>query len=209
MSRTTRARRTAAALTLVATTATTAATAAGALGAPAGAAPEAAPPQRTTLTFTVDDCDGCTIRLEQGRETDDAQEPAVWSSKTKEVKDGEVSFTVRSKRTRGMSVLVRAPWEGQTGYVTTVAMRYAGNGVGEKVTFKEARDKTKASACWEGVRSLDELTIPLVVREVEVAGVHEQVPGSIAFVKETQSWLDPMRRAPEGVLGSQDTNICR
>jgi hypothetical protein len=51
--------------------------------------------------------------------------------------------------------------------------------------------------------------VPLVVEEVEVDGVHGQVPGSIAFVPTTQSWLAPMRRVWDGVLGSQDVNICR
>ena len=35
------------------------------------------------------------------------------------------------------------------------------------------------------------------------------LPGSIAFVPTATSWLPPMRRTVEGVLGSQDVNICR
>jgi len=34
------------------------------------------------------------------------------------------------------------------------------------------------------------------------------VDGSIAFVPTTQSWLKPMREVWDGVLGSQDVNIC-
>ena len=54
-----------------------------------------------------------------------------------------------------------------------------------------------------------DVTVPIVVEEVEVDGVHGRVPGSIAFVPTTSSWLPPMRRTFDGVLGSQDVNICR
>jgi hypothetical protein len=208
MTRTTGGRRTAAALTLLATTfggavalvESSAATATAPAAAPAAA-------NRTTLTFQVPDCTGCKVQLHQGLETDDPADPVLWDSKVKKVDGGEVSFTVRSRRTQGMSVTVDAPWEGHTGYETTVAFRYRGEDLGDAVTFREARRKKRASACWEGTRR-DEVTIPLTVREVMVEGVHERVRGSIAFVRETQAWLSPMRRAPKGVLGSQDVNIC-
>jgi hypothetical protein len=66
----------------------------------------------------------------------------------------------------------------------------------------------RASACWEGVRSR-EVVVPLVVEKVRVRGQKKEVDGSIAFVPTTQSWLAPMRRVWDGVLGSQDVNICR
>ena len=89
-----------------------------------------------------------------------------------------------------------------------VAWRYGGMLVGDAVTLEEAVTKRRASACWEGVRR-GHVTVPLVVEEVEVDGVHGRVPGSIAFVPTTSSWLPPMRRTVDGVLGSQDVNICR
>lgn len=163
---------------------------------------------RTTLTFTVDDCEGCEVQLVNARSTLDADVVHVWASQTKRVTDGSVTFRIPTRRTWGMSATVRAPWEGHTGYVTTVAWRYDGERVGDTVTLDEAVTKRKASACWEGVRSR-EVTVPLVVEEVRVRGVRKEVDGSIAFVPTTQGWLPPMRRAPEGVLGSQDVNICR
>lgn len=170
------------------------------------ATPAQAAPASTRITFEVPGCEGCEVQLHQARETDDG-DVVEWHSRTKAVRDGDVAFTVRSTRTVGMSVTVDAPWEGHTGYDTTVAMRYRGKDVGDRVTFRQARDKRRASACWEGTRR-DEVTLPLTVREVMVQGVHERVPGSIAFVGRTQSWLSPMRLAPKGVLGSQDVNIC-
>ena len=106
-----------------------------------------------------------------------------------------------------MSVAVRAPWEGFTGYRTTVAWRYNGNLQGDTVTLEQAVTKKMASACWEGVRSR-EVTVPLVVEKVRVRGQKKMVNGSIAFVPTTQSWLHPMREVRDGVLGSQDVNIC-
>lgn len=201
------------------TTLITAALAAGLLAAGGATAGTAAPagsaaaaesrvaPRTTSLTFTVPDCEGCEVQLHQGRSTLDADVVHVWSGKAREVTDGKVTFRVPSRRTRGMSVTVRAPWEGHTGYLTTVAWRYNGMGVGDAITLEEAVSRTRASACWEGTRRRT-VTVPLVVAPVEVEGVRERVQGSIAFVPETSAWLPPMRRVWDGVLGSQDVNIC-
>jgi hypothetical protein len=190
--------------TLAAAVAGLAAISALAVPAPAIAVSE----PRTRLTFTVDDCEGCEIRLVNARGTLDADVVHVWQSRARTVEDGRVTFRVATKRTWGLSVTVRAPWEGHTGYVTTVAWRYNGEGVGDPVTLEEAVTKKRASACWEGVRSRA-VTVPLVVEKVRVDGVRKEVDGSIAFVPTTQGWLAPMRLAPDGVLGSQDVDICR
>ena len=76
------------------------------------------------------------------------------------------------------------------------------------MTLEDAVTSKRASACWEGVRRRA-VSVPLVVERVEVDGVHERVPGSIAFVPTTAGWLAPMREVWDGVLGSQDINICR
>lgn len=183
---------------------------AGAVPASPAGGEERAAAKRTTLTFTVDDCEGCSIRLVSALQRP-GQSPAdvkVWESRSRTVADGEVSFEVATRRTWGMSATVVAPWEGATGYVTNVAWRYNGELVGDTVTLEEAVTKKRASACWEGVRSRD-VTIPLVVEKVRVEGVQGEVDGTIAFVPTTQSWLKPMRRAWDGVLGSQDVNFCR
>lgn len=161
---------------------------------------------RTSLTFTVDDCEGCEVQLVNALQTR-YTDVRVWSSRAKEVLDGVVTFDVPTKNTRGMSATVRAPWEGQTGYVTTVAWRYNGKAVGDAVTLAEAVTRKRASACWDGTRRRD-VTVPLVVEQVEVEGVRRTVPGSIAFVPTTASWQKPMREVVAGVLGSQDVNIC-
>lgn len=169
---------------------------------------ERAAAPRTRLTFTVEDCEGCKVRLTNARSTLDADVVHVWESRERAVEDGAVTFRIPTRRTWGMSVTVKAPWEGHTGYATTVAWRYNGMGVGDAITLEEAVTKRRASACWEGTRQR-RVTVPLVVAEVEVDGVQERVPGSIAFASTTQSWLPPMREVWDGVLGSQDVSICR
>ena len=103
------------------------------LSAPAVA--EAAPPT-TQLTLQVSDCDGCTIGVAsylQGSMD-------VWSAKPKKVKEGSVTFEVPTVQTTGLSITVRAPWEGATGYVTNVALRYQGQQPGDKIGFSAARE---------------------------------------------------------------------
>ena len=163
---------------------------------------------RTAITFAVDDCEGCEIQLTNARSTLDADVVHVWQSRTRTVEDGRVTFRIPTRRTWGMSVTVKAPGEGHTGYATTLAWRYNGMRVGDPITLEQAVTTKKASACWEGVRSR-QVTVPIVVEKVRVQGVHEEVDGSIAFASTTQSWLNPMREVWDGVLGSQEVNICR
>ncbi len=93
----------------------------GAVSAERAAAP------RTELTFTVDDCEGCEIQLTSALGTiaqANAGKVDIWSSKTRTVEDGSVTFDIATRRTWGMSVAVRArgragpatarPWPGGT-----------------------------------------------------------------------------------------------
>ncbi|RYC03845.1 hypothetical protein [Nocardioides zhouii] len=200
-------------MTIRTTTAVLGAAVLTALIAPVAKAAPAAPAEaqpRTAFTFTVEDCEGCEIQLTSALGTyaeADAGEVDIWNSRTRTVRNGSVTFDILTKHTWGMSVAIKAPWEGHTGYRTTLAWRYNGELQGDEVTLAEAVTKKKASACFEGVRSR-EVTMPIVVEKVRVRGVHKEVAGSIAFVPSTQSWLHPMREVWDGVLGSQDVNIC-
>ena len=180
-----------------------------ATGAPAAdaTAPARAVP-KTTITFEMPGCDGCTVGLMQARWDKHAQYGVkYWSAAEKTVEDGVVTYRVPTKHTQGMSMTVTAPWEGATGYVTTVAFRYGGEQPGDEVGFREARSKSKGTACWAGTTA-DEITIPLTVRKVWVEGVRHHVRGSIAYAAVTQDWMVPMRDVWNGVMGSQDVNVC-
>lgn len=164
-------------------------------------------PDLTRLVYDVPGCEGCTVQLMNVRLPKGADEPVVWQSKVKQVEDGQVRFAVAPRRTWGMSMTIEAPWEGQTGYVTTVVQRYRGFEVGERVSFKKARKAGVATSCWAGTRG-EEVRTKVVVRKVQVMGVKKKVPGTLAFTRVTQDWHDPMRRAYGGVLGTQDADIC-
>ncbi|MCD4524968.1 hypothetical protein [Nocardioides sp. cx-173] len=170
----------------------------------AGVSTEHAATQRVTLRAPA--CEGCRLRVYSAVFDEDG-EPDVWTSKAKRVVDGRVSFRVPEGRTRGLSVSVAAPWEGRTNYVTHVAFRYRKAPVGEAVTVAQARRKQWASACWAGTEDR-RTTLRVITRKVTVPGVHGPTAGTLAFVRTTQRAMAPMRRAHNGVLGSQDVNVC-
>lgn len=184
---------------------------------PAGAAPALAGPAadvgaashrvvpRTTLTVHAPGCDGCTITA-QSALTSDYED--VWQSKPTEVVDGVATFRVPTDRTAGLSMSLRAPWERRLGYVTVVAMRYAGTSAGDDVSKREARGKHRATACWAGTTE-PSYDMVLRTRQVRVVGIGPgKVPGTLAWVRTTQDWLAPMRQVWGGVMGAQDIDFC-
>ena len=167
-------------------------------------APVANAAPTTRLTLQIASCDGCRVGMAsylQGSMD-------VWSAKPEKVADGKVSFAVPTDRTAGLSITVRAPWEGATGYVTDVALRYQGQQPGDKVGFTAARASTRASGCWAGT-SDDTATMKVVVRKVQVDGYSGKVPGTLAFAKVTQDWLRPLVPTWRGVVGTQDVMPCK
>lgn len=162
----------------------------------------------TRVVLPIEDCRGCRGQVYSALATDDPAEPRLWASLEKRVRDGKVAFAVPHSRTPGMQVVVRAPWEGHTGYDTNVVFRYAGHGAGDVVDTEVAATRSRASSCFEGT-SRDKVTLPVVVRRVQVPGVHGPVAGTLAHLETTTPWLSPMRRAHEGVLGQQDVTVCR
>jgi hypothetical protein len=152
----------------------------------------------------VPDCEGCVVGVASFvlGSTDD------WSAKPKKVQDGLVTFAVPTDRTDGLSITVRAPWEGATGYVTNVALRYKGKQPGDKVGFTAARAATRASGCWAGTDQ-SAATIKVKVRRVQVEGYDGKVPGTIAWAAVTQDWLRPLVDTWHGVVGTQDVMPCK
>lgn len=174
-----------------------------ALADPAPGADRAAP--KTTLTIHAPGCEGCDITAHSAL-TSDYED--VWESRPVEVVDGVATFRVPTDRTAGLSLSLTAPWERRLGYVTVVAMRYAGTHPGDTVGYREARAERRASACWGGT-SEPSVDMTIRTRKVRVVGVRPgKVPGTLAWARTTPEWLAPMRRVHNGVMGGQDIDFC-
>jgi hypothetical protein len=168
--------------------------------------PRAAEQAKTTaLTIAIRSCEGCEVTLIS---YSDANPEDGWASDAHVVQNGKAAFVVPTERTVGMSVTVHTPWEGQTGYATMMVFRYQGLVPGDRIGFNRARTMKKASGCWAGTNK-EEVTLRFKVRRVNVAGVHERVPGQIAWAPTTQVWLRPILPVYGGVLGGQDVILCR
>ena len=165
----------------------------------------AAKPQ--LVTFKAPYCEGCRIHVISATWGEGEGDVDIWQSKGKKVEDGRVTFAVPAGRTRGLSVTIGAPWDGHTGYVTSVAFKYGNTETGELVTVDEAKQKQRGSACWAGTQER-RTTLRLVTEKVTVEGVQGPTAGTLAYVRVTQQAMVPMRRAYDGVMGSQDVNIC-
>ena len=175
-------------------------------GTPAGATIDARAAQaRTALTLAVTGCDDCRIvlvqaRMENGRES-------VWQAPVRKVKDGEVTWKIPTKRTKGLTMQVLADWDGSS-YVPSIAMRYAGLKPGKSVTSAAARTKDSASICWAGTKA-DEVTIDITVERGRTKNVQgERVATPRAYASVTQEWLKPMLPARRGMVGSHDVTYC-
>lgn len=160
-------------------------------------------PLTAKVTFTASRCEGCEITVMNGA----TRAENVWSADPEPVTNGRVTFHIPRPATRGISATVVAPWEGATGHTTLLAFRYAGHQVGDPVSFQDARSRRHASPCWGGTSERD-LTLPVTVRKVTVAGSTGPTAGTIAYADVTQSWLTPMMRASRGVIGSQEVITC-
>ena len=159
----------------------------------------------TVLTVNVRSCEGCEITLVSYLDGDMG---AGWASDPHKVQNGKAAFVVPTAKTEGLSVMVRTPWEGHTGYVTMVVFRYKGLATGERIGFNKARTMKKASGCWAGTTE-KQASLRVKVRRVNVPGVHGKVPGNIAWAPTTQAWLPPMLPVFGGVLGAQDVIACK
>jgi len=159
----------------------------------------------TRLHVHVTGCDRCSITLQQAVEG----HLTVWTSKPHRVgSDHVTTFTLRTARTHGLSFVIRAPWEGNTGAVTNMVTRYRSQDVGDGVTIREARHGRRAEGCWAGTGQdsarLDFHVARVAARTLD--GKPTQIPLAYA-THSLRSWR-PMVRTFKGTLGNQDAFWC-
>jgi hypothetical protein len=161
-------------------------------------------PPTTKLTLTAANCTGCQVGVMNGA----TRVENTWSAEPKTMNNGQVTFRVPRNLTRGITTTVYGPWEGNTGYTALVAWRYAGENVGDAVSFKTARAAGHGSACWGGTDAKS-LTIPLTIRKVRTGGNTGPTNGTLAYAQVTQAWLKPRMQADQGILGTQEVIACQ
>jgi hypothetical protein len=188
---------------LAATLATTAQGEAHASTSSAGAGAQRA--ARTTLHLKVTGCDRCSVQLQHAVNG----HPTVWTSKKQRIgSDHRAVFHVRTARTHGLSFVVRAPWQGDTGAVSNIVTRYAGHAVDSYVHRTGARSGHRAEGCWAGT-NLDDVRLGFHVARVRAKtldGRPTHLP--LAYATHTMSSWKPMVKTFKGTIGNQDAFYC-
>jgi hypothetical protein len=160
---------------------------------------------RTTVHLHVTGCDRCSVQLQHAVNG----ELDVWSSAEHKIgSDGRAVFHVRTAMTRGLSFVVRAPWEGDTGAVSNIVTRYAGHHVDAHVSRAAARRAGRAEGCWAGT-TLDDVRLGFHVARVPgrtLDGHRTRIP--LAYATHTMSSWKPSVKTFKGTIGNQDAFYC-
>lgn len=166
---------------------------------------ERATPRTVSVRMHVTGCDHCTVQLQHAV----TGATRVWSSGTRTIgSDHVVSFTVRRSLTHGMSFVVHAPWEGNTGAVPTMVTRYAGHAVDSRISRDTARHASRAQGCWAGAYT-DSVRLSFKIARVRaktLTGEPTQMP--LAWSRHTMASWKPVMKTYHGTLGNQDAFYC-
>lgn len=161
--------------------------------------------QRTTLTLVVRGCDRCSVELQHAIDG----EPHVWTSRPRKVgPDHRVAFDLPTARTHGLSFVLDAPWEGNSGAVPNMVTRYAGHRVGTVVHRDDARHARRAEGCWAGT-SAGSARLTFQVDRVRVRTLDGQpTPAPLVYSRHALPSWRPMVRTHRGTIGNQDAFYC-
>ena len=159
----------------------------------------------TSVVLHVTGCDRCFIAAQHAIDG----QLKVWTSPTKRVgSDHRVTFDARTSRTHGMSFIIEAPWEGNTGAISNIVTRYAGHSGGSFVTRAAARDADRATGCWAGTTA-GRVRLDFQVARVPgktLDGRPTQIP--LVYATHSLSSWQPMVKTFKGTIGNQDAFYC-
>jgi hypothetical protein len=162
-------------------------------------------PRTVSIRLHIGGCDHCSVQLQHAI----TRGPEVWTSKQKTVgSDHVVSYRVPRSLTHGMSFVLRAPWEGNTGGVPNMVTRYAGHAVDSFVSRRAARNADRAEGCWAGA-STDTVRLSFRVARVPgrtLDGHRTRIP--LAYATHTMSSWRPAVKTFKGTIGNQDAFYC-
>lgn len=161
-----------------------------------------APPSHVTVKLRMKGCASCKVRLVQR-----VSGKPLWKTSWKRASKGKVTIKVGRARTRGMSVQVRAPWEGATKATTEVVVGYAGKGTGSTISATTAAKRKKGSSCFAGT-ARPSVSWTVGVRKMTVAGKRGKTAGSRAWVTRTREDIPPVRSTSRGRLSTPSYTRC-
>jgi len=165
----------------------------------------AAKPATTTLHLHFTGCDSCSVQLQHAVNGT----LHVWTSKSQRIgSNHSATFKLRTSRTHGLSFVLRAPWQGNTGAVSNIVTRYAGHDVDSPISRDVARHAGKAQGCWAGT-TIDDIRLDFHVARVNAKtldGQPTQIP--LAYATHTMSSWKPTVRTYRGTIGNQDAFYC-
>ena len=162
-------------------------------------------PATTRLRLHVTGCDRCSVQLQHAV----SGQPKVWTSKQQHIgSDHTAVFQLRTSRTKGLSFVIRAPWEGNTGAVANIVTRYSGHAVDSPISRDVARHAKKAEGCWAGTR-LDSVRLDFHVSRVAAKtldGRSTHIP--LTYATHSMSSWKPVVKTYRGTIGNQDAFYC-
>lgn len=187
-----------------------------------------------TLNFTSVDgttgnaqsCEGCLVQPATSVATGLTEQTA------KRVKNGQVTFTLPTKTTRGLTFSIRTKGSGinrvvngeevDIDAVPYIVVRYQGAGVGTELSASDVTKPQSASPCWAGTNK-SEANLNVVVNMIEGTGIAATKKAgeykSVEGVKIPVAWLVPTaknlggmsavnRFDKTGLYVAQDNPVC-
>jgi hypothetical protein len=162
-------------------------------------------PAKTTLHLHIAGCDRCSVQLQHAVRG----KPHVWTSASRRIgPDHRVVFAVRTARTKGLSFVLRAPWQGDTGAVPNMVTRYVGHAIDSHVSRTAARHARRAEGCWAGT-TLADVRLHFRVARVPaktVDGQATEIP--LVYATHSMSSWKPMVKTYKGTIANQDAFYC-
>lgn len=183
----------------------------------------AAAPQ-TTIKIFVSGCEGCTIGWQRALASDTTVAPGkpnFLAGEQSKVSGGQVTFTIPTKLTQGVSFTITAPWEGDLDYVTNIVLGsdsltgLSAAPAGTKVSTSQAKQRQEGSPCWQGTTKA-KAVINVSVAKISAAGVDGKAKAPLAWASPTVATILPGANGGDsspvsltnGTTGNQEAFYC-
>jgi hypothetical protein len=181
--------------------------------APLAASSQSSSPGPLTLVrLIVRNCNGCTVGVQRGLKNEPTTtvvpaQPNYWNGPTAKVRNGLAILSLPTAYTPGASFILSAPWEGDTGGVTNIALGGRG-AVGRTFTANQAQDRKRATACWAGTTASSSTINVSVTRRTMPGTGNKPAVFAIAWASPSVAVTGSLSPTVHGMLGNQDMYFC-